>query len=152
MSLAVVCSLFAVFSARSLFSSLCALSSIWFALSVLLAPRCPLRPRSVFSLLAVSFFCSLWLSRSVCLSPRCLLLSLWLCSWFLASHFNLCSFISVLSLLVYSLCPFSMLGGPGLSRRRSQSLLLLSLSCLLFFSSTSWRPSQPILVTNILSV
>ena len=119
---------------------------------VLLAPRCLLWSLCVLvflcCLLAVSCFCSLWLSRSVQLGPRCLLLSLWLCS----SSQSLLVYLSLVSLLVYLLWPFFMLDGPGLSRRRSRSILLLSLSCLLFFSATSWRRSQPILVTNILSV
>ena len=132
--------------------ALCSRLSVFSPRSGFLALSDLLLVLALSSHLAVSFLfalaCSLCLTRSS-LSPS-LAVALILVSGFASQ--SLLVYLSLVSLLVYLLWPFFMLDGPGLSRRRSRSLLLLSLSCLLFFSATSWRRSQPILVTNILSV
>ena len=117
-----------MFPVHSVSSSLLAVSWIWCARSVFLVPRSPLylcsvfSPGCVFFLLALSFF-SLFLSWSS-LSP--LAVALLLVSGF--SSQSLLVYLSLVSLLVYLVWPFFTLGGSGLSRRRSRSLLLLSLS------------------------
>ena len=125
------------------------LSCVLLALRCLLWSLCVLT--SLCSLIAVSFFllalaCSLCLTWSS-LSP--LAVALLLVSGFSSQY--LLVYLSLVSLLVYLLCPFFMLDGPGLSRRCSRSLLPLFLPCLLLFSGVSWRPSQAIL-GHILSV
>ena len=126
MSLAVFCLLLAVFSGRSAFSPLCALLAVSF---------CSARPGlpALFDLV--------------------LFLSLWLSFWFMASHLNLCSFISVLS-------PCSSIFS-GLSSCSAALVYLgdgLGLSCpsplpaygsFLVYLGNILSPS---LVTNILSV
>ena len=116
---------------------------------VLLAPRCLLwslcvlaslcSPSCVFFLLALACsLCLTWFSLSASLAVALLLVSSF-------SSQSLLVYLSLVSLLVYLLLPFFMLGGPGLSRRQSRSLLPLSLSYLWFFSGVSWQHSQPIL-------
>ena len=118
-----------MFPVHSVSSSLLAVSWIWCARSVLLAPRSPLYPCSVFSpgcvffLLTLSFsLCLSWFS----LSP--LAVALLLVSGF--SSQSLLVYLSLVSLLVYLVWPSFILGGPGLSRRRSRPLSCLSLPCL----------------------
>ena len=133
-----LCSLSVLVSLCSLLNLVCSLCLTCSSLSSS-SSLCVLSAGCVFFLLALgSSLCLTWFSLSASLAVALLLVSVF-------SSQSLLVYLSLVSLLVNLLCPFFMLDGPGLSRRRSRSLLPLFLPCLLLFSGVSWRPSQAIL-------
>ena len=121
------------------------LSCVLLALRCLLWSLCVLT--SLCSLIAVSFFllalapslCSTWSSLSPSLAVALLLVSGFSSQYLLV-------YLSLVSLLVNLLCPFFMLGGPGLSLRPSRvslaslTFLLISLFWYIWatFSAHPW--------------